>query len=138
MKKKSSLAIKEDNFQQSKLPSKHRQQNIADPNDNDHDSSKPSISPTVYSIVAASKLSKGIKEKKRNLTVCRRKGGDWGLFELSHIWCPQECNEEATRANTTANDLFVNMARPYVMEPILNFQVVLVHFCCIGCFSPQF
>ena len=90
-------------------------------------------SSSFYGIVAASKISKDLKKKSKDLMKQRRKRGDWGEYDITQAWSPEELvdsshsiscpNSRLEREATGASDLFVNMARPCVMAPVKPFQV---------------
>lgn len=137
MRKVSLFSIQENDFKPPKsilkpLPKATEPQQKDLPNDNDQ--SQPNSS--LYGIVAATKISKGIKEKTAALMVRRRKHGDWGEYELTHAWSPEELNQDQDgrsispasrieREMTSVSEFIVNMARPYVMKPVKPFQVCL-------------
>lgn len=94
-------------------------------------------SPSIYAVVAAHSLSKDIKQKSLQLIKVKRRHGDWGQFDVTHAWSPEDfmSNMGSRQSSALARDISLvdenlTMARPFVMEPLKTFQV-----CCIVNFS---
>ena len=90
-------------------------------------------SPSIYAVVAAHSLSKDIKQKSLQLIKVKRRRGDWGQFDVTHAWSPEDfmSNMGSRQSSALARDISLvdenlTMARPFVMEPLKTFQV-----CCI-------
>lgn len=90
---------------------------------------KENHTPSIYGIAAARSLSKDIKQKSLHLMKVKRRHGDWGQFDLTHAWSPEDFMSEMrsrngsglTRDSSLAEDSLA-MARPFVMEPLRIFQ----------------
>lgn len=87
-------------------------------------------SPSIYAVVAAHSLSKDIKQKSLHLIKVKRRHGDWGQFDLTHAWSPEDfmSNMGSRQSSALARDSSLvdenlTMARPFVMEPLKTFQV---------------
>ena len=87
-------------------------------------------SPSIYSVVAAHSLSKEIKQKSLHLIKVKRRHGDWGQFDLTHAWSPEDFmsnmgsrHSSALARDSSLVDENLIMARPFVMEPLRTFQV---------------
>lgn len=90
-------------------------------------------SPSIYAVVAAHTLSKDIKQKSLQLIKVKRRRGDWGQFDVTHAWSPEDfmSNMGSRQSSALARDISLvdenlTMARPFVMEPLKTFQV-----CCV-------
>ena len=90
-------------------------------------------SPSIYAVVAAHSLSKDIKQKSLQLIKVKRRRGDWGQFDVTHAWSPEDfmSNMGSRQSSALARDISLvdenlTMARPFVMEPLKTFQV-----CCV-------
>ena len=90
-------------------------------------------SPSIYAVVAAHSLSKDIKQKSLHLIKVKRRHGDWGQFDMTHAWSPEDfmSNMGSRQSSALARDSSLvdenlTMARPFVMEPLKTFQV-----CCL-------
>lgn len=90
-------------------------------------------SPSIYAVVAAHSLSKDIKQKSLHLINVKRRHGDWGQFDMTHAWSPEDfmSNMGSRQSSALARDSSLvdenlTMARPFVMEPLKTFQV-----CCL-------
>ena len=89
-------------------------------------------SPSIYGVVAAHSLSRDIKQKSLHLIKVKRRHGDWGQFDMSHAWSPEDLSSNMgsrhgsglARESSLADDN-LTMARPFVMEPPRTFQVCL-------------
>lgn len=86
--------------------------------------------PSIYAIAAAHSLSKDIKQKSLHLIKVKRRHGDWGQFDLTHAWSPEDFmnNMGSRHGSGLARDISLAddslaMARPFVMEPLRTFQV---------------
>ena len=88
--------------------------------------------PSIYAVVAAHSLSKDIKQKSQRLMTAKRKHGDWGEFDLTHAWSPEDFSSEfgsrhgsiLGRESLLADER-CTMAQPFVMEPLRTFQVCI-------------
>ena len=88
-------------------------------------------SPDMYSIVAASKISKELKEKSKSFILQKRKHGDWGEFDLTHEWSPEDWTDDVSgdrfsareRRPRTLTTEYLCAARPFATEPLRKFQV---------------
>ena len=54
---------------------------------------QPSL-PSIYSIAAAHSLSKDPKQKSLHLIKVRRRHGDYGQFDLTHAWSPEDLMDD--------------------------------------------
>jgi len=87
-------------------------------------------SPSIYAVVAAHSLSKDIKQKSLHLIKVRRRHGDWGQFDMTHAWSPEDfmSNMGSRQSSALARDSSLvdenlTLARPFIMEPPKTFQV---------------
>ena len=87
-------------------------------------------SPSIYSIAAAYSVSREIKQKSLHLMKNKRRHGDYGQFDLTHAWSPEDLlsNPGSRHGSGLARDSSLAdesllMARPFVMEPLRTFQV---------------
>ena len=92
---------------------------------------QPSL-PSIYSIAAAHSLSKDLKQKSLHLIKVRRRHGDYGQFDLTHAWSPEDLMDDlgsrysygsGRSRDSTLADESLALARPFVMEPLRTFQV---------------
>ena len=86
--------------------------------------------PSIYAIAAAHSLSKDIKQKSLLLMKVKRRHGDWGHFDLTHAWSPEDFmsnmgsrHGSGLARDSSLSDDSLTMARPFVMEPPRMFQV---------------
>ena len=91
---------------------------------------KGTSSPSIYGVVAAHSLSKDIKQKSLHLIRVKRRHGDWGQFDLTHAWSPEDLmsnmgsrHGSALGRDSSLVDENLTMARPFVLEPLRTFQV---------------
>ena len=101
---------------------------------------QPSL-PSIYSIAAAHSLSKDLKQKSLHLIKVKRRHGDYGQFDLTHAWSPEDLMDDlgsrygsGRSRDSTLADESLTLARPFVMEPLRTFQVVdwdMILFCFI-------
>ncbi|CAH3176672.1 unnamed protein product [Porites lobata] len=89
---------------------------------------QPSL-PSIYSIAAAHSLSKDLKQKSLHLIKVKRRHGDYGQFDLTHAWSPEDLMddlgsryESGRSRDSTLADESLTLARPFVMEPLRTFQ----------------
>lgn len=109
--------------QESKMESKSKELETVEEEKENH-------TPSIYGIAAARSLSKDIKQKSLHLMKVKRRHGDWGQFDLTHAWSPEDFmsvlgsrhGSGLTRDSSPAEDSLA-MARPFVMEPLRIFQV---------------
>ena len=87
--------------------------------------------PSIYSIAAAHSLSKELKQKSLHLIKVKRRHGDYGQFDLTHAWSPEDLMDDlgsrygsGRSRDSTLADESLALARPFVMEPLRTFQVV--------------
>ncbi|KAK2570713.1 Dynein light chain Tctex-type 5-B [Acropora cervicornis] len=86
--------------------------------------------PSIYAVAAANSLSKDIKEKSLHLIKVRRRHGDWGQFDLTHAWSPEDFVSDpgssrhgsAMIRDSSLVDNSLNMARIFCTEPVKVFQ----------------
>ena len=110
---------------------------------------QPSL-PSIYSIAAAHSLSKDLKQKSLHLIKVRRRHGDYGQFDLTHAWSPEDLTDDlgsrygsGRSRDSTLADESLALARPFVMEPLRTFQVtdcdkilffpIFLEFDCTAC-----
>ena len=105
---------------------RHKVQSESKPIEEENETSSPSI----YGVVAAHSLSKDIKQKSLHLIKVKRRHGDWGQFDLTHAWSPEDPSSNmgsrhgsGLARETTLVDDNLTMARPFIMEPLRTFQV---------------
>lgn len=87
--------------------------------------------PSIYAVAAAHSISKDIKEKSLHLIKVRRRRGDWGQFDLTHAWSPEDFvsdrgssrHDSAMIRDSSLVDNSLNMARIFCTEPVRVFQV---------------
>ena len=91
---------------------------------------RPSL-PSIYSIAAAHSLSKDPKQKSLHAIKVRRRHGDYGQFDLTHAWSPEDLTDDlgsrygsGRSRDSTLVDESLALARPFVTEPLRTFQVV--------------
>ena len=92
---------------------------------------KDHATPSIYAVAAAHSLSKDMKQKSVNLMKVRRRHGDWGQFDLTHAWSPEDFVSDpgssrhgsAMLRDTSLVDNSLNMARIFCTEPVRIFQV---------------
>ncbi|KAM7428528.1 hypothetical protein ABFA07_020509 [Porites harrisoni] len=89
---------------------------------------QPSL-PSIYSIAAAHSLSKDLKQKSLHLIKVKRRHGDYGQFDLTHAWSPEDLMDDlgsrygsGRSRDSTLADESLALARPFVMEPLRTFQ----------------
>jgi len=90
---------------------------------------KEAPTPSIYAIAAAHSLSKDIKQKSLHLMKVKKRHGDWGQFDLTHAWSPEDfmSNTGSRHGSGLARDSSLaenslSLARPFVMEPLRTFQ----------------
>lgn len=92
---------------------------------------KDHATPSIYAVAAAYSLSKDIKQKSMHLIKVRRRHGDWGQFDLTHAWSPEDFVSDPGSSrhgsvlirDSSLVDNSLNMARIFCTEPVRIFQV---------------
>ena len=91
---------------------------------------QPSL-PSIYSIAAAHSLSKDLKQKYLHLIKVKKRHGDYGQFDLTHAWPPEDLMDDLggrygsgrSRDISTLVDESLPLARTFVVELFRTFQV---------------
>ena len=127
LSKRSLLSASLNSMESAKGETKRKSlKNESEPIEEENETSSPSI----YAVVAAHSLSKDIKQKSLHLIKVKRRHGDWGQFDLTHAWSPEDLmsnmgsrHSSALARDSSLVDENLTMAQPFVMEPLRTFQV---------------